>query len=102
MSGSTIYLSSFPSFLLSSPPPPLLLPCGLQAYCAEMVCFDYHQLCKGNSSKLESVLLPMVADFITSHGFFVQLEGSIQRWVCVCVCVCVLWCECHVILQSVM
>ena len=59
----------------------LPFPALPQAYCAEMVCFDYHQICKGNSSqsKLESVLLPMVNEFLTGHSFYVKSDGQILR-----------------------
>lgn len=55
----------------------------LQAYCAEMRGFDYHHVCKGAGSNLETVLLrhlhPMVQDFKRAHGFFLSCDGQSGR-----------------------
>ena len=54
----------------------------LQAYCAEMVCFDYHQHCKGGPQSrlaLCSVLLPLAQDFLAAHGFFQASSGHTER-----------------------
>ena len=54
--------------------------CPLQAYCAEMRGFDYHHVCKGAGSNLESVLvrhlLPLVQDFKRAHGLFLSCDGQ--------------------------
>lgn len=52
------------------------------AYCAEMVCFDYHQHCKGGPQSrlaLCSVLLPLAQDFLAAHGFFQASSGHTER-----------------------
>jgi phosphatidylinositol-bisphosphatase len=51
------------------------------AYCAEMVCFDYHKFCRGQSSQanLENIFLPMVSSFFSSHAFFVASDGQTLR-----------------------
>ena len=48
-----------------------------------MVCFDYHKFCKGQSTQanLETVFLPLVSNFFTTHGFFVHADQQTQRWV---------------------
>jgi hypothetical protein len=53
-----------------------------QAYCAEMVCFDYHKFCKGQSTlaNLEGIFFPLVNTFFSTHGFFVQTNAETQRY----------------------
>ena len=54
-----------------------------QAYCAEMVCFDYHKFCKGQSTQanLEGVFLPLVNSFFSTHSWFVENNGETLRYV---------------------
>ena len=57
------------------------LPLFLQAYCAEMVCYDYHRYCKGSNVTLvlSTQFLPMVETFVNSHGFYISQSGTVQR-----------------------
>ena len=48
-----------------------------------MVCFDYHQYCKGGSQSrvaLCSSLLPLVQDFLAAHGYFKASGGLAERY----------------------
>ncbi len=54
----------------------------MQAYCAEMLCFDYHRQIKSGGSvegTLTQSLFPLITPFTTSHGFFVSEDGRQTR-----------------------
>ncbi len=56
---------------------------SLQAYCAEIACFDYHYHVKGSNAtlKLKAQLLPLVEEFVKAHGFHISTGKLPERWV---------------------
>ena len=48
-----------------------------------MMCFDYHRICRGAGSNLETILtkslLPEVVDFKSAHGFYLCSNGSPEK-----------------------
>ena len=54
----------------------------LQAYCTDMTCFDYHRVCRGTSNlegTLSQKLLPSIESFLSAHGFYINLNGTVER-----------------------
>ena len=54
-----------------------------QAYCAEMVCYDYHKIIKSGGSNIETTLsqslLPLTDTFLSSHGIYHCDNGQPMR-----------------------
>lgn len=54
----------------------------MQAYCTDMTCFDYHRIIRGTSSvetTLSQKLLPSIESFLSAHGFYIIMNGKVER-----------------------
>ena len=47
-----------------------------------VTCFDFHRICRGTSNlegTLSQKLLPSIESFLSSHGFYTNLNGTVER-----------------------
>ena len=67
-----------PSFLMNGC---YVFLCPLQLYCADLVCFDYHSNCKGNSAQatMQAKLLPKVQPFLEAHSYYLNIDGEVKK-----------------------
>eukprot|EP00731_Ephydatia_muelleri_P028550 Em0020g194a len=52
-----------------------------ELYCADLVCFDYHSNCKGNSAQatMQAKLLPKVQPFLEAHSYYLNIDGEVKK-----------------------